>query len=88
MDWSMLIGPLFGWASTHIFRGSKNIFGFIDKAPAPLQQAGVLALSAGTIFASQWVPGLADIVAASDPNAAAGIAVATAYGLHRSGGSK
>ncbi len=83
MDWSMLIGPLFGFASTHIFKGSKKVFGFLDKAPAPLQQAGVLALAAGVTYASQWVPGLADIVAASDPNAAAGIAAATAYGMHR-----
>lgn len=84
MDWTLLIGPLFGFASTHIFRGSKKVFGFIDKAPAPLQQAGVLALSIGALWGSQYVPGLADIVAASDPNAAAGIAAATAYGLHRS----
>ena len=87
MDWSMLIGPLFGFASTHIFRGAKIIFSFIDRAPPPVQQAGVLALSAGVVYASQWVPGLADIVAAADPNAAAGIAVATAYGLHRSKGN-
>ena len=84
MDWSMLIGPLFGFASTHIFRGSKHIFGFIDRAPALLQQAGVLAIAVGTVWGSQWMPGLSDIVAASDPNAAAGIAAATAYGLHRS----
>lgn len=84
MDWTMLIGPLFGFAATHIFRGSKNAFAFIDRAPAPLQQAGVLALSVFSLWGSQYVPGLADLVAASDPNAAAGIAAATAYGLHRS----
>ena len=84
MDWTMLIGPLFGFASTHIFKGAKHVFGFIDRAPAPLQQAGVLAVAAGTVWASQWVPGLADLVAASDPAAAAGIAAATAFGLHRS----
>ena len=83
MDWSLLIGPVFGLFSTHVFRGSKKVFGFIDKAPAPLQQAAVLGLAAGTVWASQWVPFLADVVAASDPNAAAGIAAATAYGLHR-----
>ncbi len=83
MDWSLLIGPIFGLVSTHVFKGSKKVFGIIDKAPAPLQQAGVLALAAGTVWASQWVPYLADVVALSDPNAAAGIAAATAYGMHR-----
>jgi len=84
MDWSLLIGPLFGFVSTYIFKGSKEVFKTIDKAPAPIQQAGVLAVAIATVWGSQWVPGLADIVAASDPNAAAGIAAATAYGLHRS----
>ena len=79
----MLLGPLFGFASTHVFRGSKKVFGAIDKAPAPVQQVGVLGLAAGVTWASQYVPGLADIVAMSDPNAAAGIAAATAYGMHR-----
>ena len=79
----MLIGPLFGYASTHVFKGSKKVFGFLDKAPAPLQQAGVLGLAAGVTWGSQFVPGLTEVVAASDPNVAVGIAAATAYGLHR-----
>ena len=83
MDWSFIIGPVFGLFSMHVFRGSKKVFGFIDKAPAPLQQAGVLALAAGVTWASQWIPGLADVVALSDVNASAGIAAATAYGMHR-----
>lgn len=83
MDWSLLIGPLFGLASKHIFQGAKKTFKVIDKAPAPIKQAAVLALSAGSVWASQWVPFLSDIVALADPNAAAGIAAATAYGMHR-----
>ena len=84
MDWSMLVGPVFGFLSMHIFGGSKKVFKFIDRFPPPAQQAAVLGIAIGTVWASQWVPGLSDLVAASDPNAAAGIAAATAYGLHRS----
>ncbi len=83
MDWSLLIGPLFGFASTHLFKGSKQVFKAVDKFPAPLQQLSVLGIAVAGLWGSQWVPGLSDIIALSDPNAAAGIAAATAYGLHR-----
>lgn len=83
MDFTLLLGPLMGCISTHVFRGSKKVFKFVDRAPAPFQQMGVLALAVGVTWASQWVPYLTEIVAASDPNAVAGIAAATAYGMHR-----
>lgn len=83
MDWSMIIGPAFGLVSHHVFRGAKSVFGVLDKAPAVVQQTGVLALSAGVVYAGQYVPFLAEVVSLADPNAAAGISAATAYGVHR-----
>lgn len=79
----MLAPVVFGIATRYIFSGAKKVATILDRAPAPLQQAGVLSVAAGVTWASQWVPGLNELVSLADPNLAAGIAAATAFGIHR-----
>ncbi len=81
--WSTLFPIVLGIGTKYIFAGTKSVVRVLDKAPAPVQQMGVLGVAAGVTWASQWVPGLDQVVSMADPTMSAGIAAATAFGIHR-----